>query len=1425
MRKRAQIKSKPRNVEPQHTALKKAPKYEEKSKKTLSKNWWITLILVGIFFLVLFYNTYYNASSELAIDENSEGFARYLLSGPDPYYNMRHVQGTYETGVYQYYTEQDDLLNYPLGAKGGRAPLLNMMALGFSNFLTPFMSEIDAIGYSMQFIPALFGALLVIPVYFLTKNLFNKKAGLIAAFFIAVIPIHIGSGHGSAYSLFDHDSLNLLLFFLTFLFIVLSLKERDRTRSILYAVLAGIPLAGLSMVWVEAQFLYVLIAGYAIVQYIVDIFTNKIELTSFRATSITLLTGYVVSLPVMISRFGKFPFDVPFFMVVGVIGFGLLYYLFGNKKIPWTLSLPSIFMAGASALALLYFVSTSSTGIPFLSRLSKLGDIIFGAGIYGKKVSMTIAEANTYQISHTVMSFGPALYWLGWAGFIFLLWHYYKDRLRRDYLFIIVIFALDLWLAGTAGRFLNDMVPLIAILSGWIVWFIVDKIDYKQMIRTIRSAGGGFHGIRRGVKLLNVFGILFLAIIVVLPNAYVAMDAAVPAKTYEKDDGNWTNLKWEMFGEDHSGAFGLSLYKESYWSNALNWLNQQDKNISDPSDRPAFISWWDYGFYEVAIGGHPTVADNFQDGIPPASNFHTATSEKDAVAIWIIRLLEGNKRDNSGLSSEVKQILKRHLGENNSENLVSWIEDPTMSPSYNTYIDEEFNEYITNEEINEKVLVVGSQWHENAVYHDFVDMVNNGDFGENKTGLTDDEVTWLYHDIQDATGYSIRYYGVEGYDKQIFNIFAFLSDKSLVMLGAPEDEFVEMRYSGTEYTASGSIKRTITNEPLKDYLDLSDEEKRYIQVESTPTAYKSPYFDTMFYKTYVGPYDIDQETGAKKEYKWQLPCLQMKHFYAEFISDMSKYQYYNTGKAAVVIAKYYEGALLNGSVRFNGSKVDTNLVVLKNLTYYEGAEQPIEHDSFNYISSGENATEEFSVIAGAGSYLQLRKNVGQNVFVLKNITFNGDENSEYAPITDDVAMRQTGSNYERYLNITIQPGTLTGVLYNDEDDNGVYNESFDSTVENINVKAKEIKAVENNQISEWGEETIVKTDENGLYSLSGLEPGIYRLRVYNDEGYTIHMNDVFVYEGENTYDVVNPKQGSIEGTVYFDQNQDGNYTSGEEEDEVELELKYYVYSDEGSLEEIIDVDTFTTQASGNYVFDDLIPGDYYVFEAKKGTSYETIKQISIEANTTKQYNLSLDLTAVSVTGQTLYNDEGVEGITVKFEKDESIGTNTAESTEATSDDTGNYEVELKPGTYNVSATKMEDSTLVYEMTGEKLVLTIGQEEETGNNYDIVKKSVTLSGTTSSNGANIENVTTTFTPTDSDENNTGIPAETTSDLSGDYELEIAPGDYTVYAESEEFIENDESYVYQWTGSLSLSESDISLGKTFNIDELEKQIKTV
>ena len=580
MRKRAQRRFQPATEETKYVTKPSKPIYDKK-QYGIKKNWWIVIALVGIFFMVLFLNTYFNFVSEVSINPEGEGFNKFYLSGPDPYYNLRLVKETYETGQYPYFYDPDPILNYPLGSKGGRAPLFNMMAIGFSRILSPFIDEIEAIGYSMQFVPALFGALLVFVVYFMGKELFNKKAGLFGAFFIAIIPIHLGSGHGSAYGLFDHDSFNLLLFFLTFLFLIKAIKEKDSTKSTLYAILGGVPLAALSMTWVEAQYLYTVIAIYAIVQMLFDIFTNKIEFKIFRTSSIILFSGFLISAPVISFRPDGFAPNVSLYICIIVAVFGLIYYLFGKLKIPWTLSFPTILVMGITGLGIIYFAEELSKQFSFFSPLQKLSTIIFGSGIYGQKVSMTIAEAGTYQISQTVMSYGPALYWIGWAGLVYLIYHYYKNKLRREYLFIIILFITNIWLAGIAGRFLNDMVPVIVVLSGWIVWLFVEWIDYKQMLRNIRSAGGGLHGIRRGVKFLHIFGIIFLALIIIFPNVFVAFDAAIPSVPKQREDGTYTSLKAYMYGdENYRGAYGLGIVKEKYYPDLIDLY--QKGNIRSP---------------------------------------------------------------------------------------------------------------------------------------------------------------------------------------------------------------------------------------------------------------------------------------------------------------------------------------------------------------------------------------------------------------------------------------------------------------------------------------------------------------------------------------------------------------------------------------------------------------------------------------------------------------------------------------------------------------------------------------------------------------------------------------------------------------------------------------------------------------------------
>jgi len=1419
MRKRAQQKSKTYIEQPKHVIQKSKPR-DEKSSSVIKKNWWIAISIIGIFFLVLLFNTYFNLTTEVSINSEENGLARYYLSGPDPYYNMRLVQGTYDTGRYPYYSEYDPMLDYPTGARGGRAPLFNMLALGFSRLLTPFMNEIDAIGYSMQFIPALFGALLIFPVYFIGKELFNKKAALIGILFIAIIPIHLGSGHGSAYALFDHDSFNLLLFFLTFLFLIKGIKEKNSTKSILYAILGGVPLAALSMTWVEARYLYVVIAIYVIVQMLIDIFTDKIELRVFRTSSIILFTGYLVSLPVLYTKNG-FDISIPLFLSVAITAFGTIYYLFGRKKIPWTLSLPTIFSLGAVALIFLYFIEPLEKSFRILRPLGKLSEVIFGSGIYGKKVSMTIAEANTYEISHTVMSFGPSIYWIAWAGFIFLIYSYYKTKDRRDYLFIIVLFIVNIWLAATAGRFLNDNVPLVALLSGWIIWVFIDWIDYKKMIRNIRSAGGGIHGIRRGMKFLHIFGIIFLVFIVIIPSVFVAFDAAIPNSAKQKEDGSWTTLKEYMFGEEHKGAFGLGVGKERYWGDAFGWLDEQDADIKEPTQRPGFISWWDYGFYAVALGGHPTVADNFQDGIPPAANFHTALGEKEGVIVLCIRLLEGVLNDYRDITENINNILINRTGESNAEKIVKWMKNSYESPSYGAPIGVEYDEE------NSKDYTVGQQYPANAYYHDIVELLTNDsvDPETNETiGLTDEEITWLYHDLQDESGYSIRYYGVEGYDRQIFNIFGFLSDKSILLINGIADDFVELIYTGYTVDQNGN-KISDNTWTAKEIMDMSIEERRYVVVTGNSKNFKDDYFETMFYKTYIGP-PKELEDGTKTEFDWQIPCENMKHFYTEYISDLSEYPYYNTGRASVVIAKYYEGAIINGTVYFGDTplSIPSQLAAQKEVSYTKDYSVSIKHDSNLFDENMENPGE-FQIIAGAGSNIAILRNLeldnpSYNIqpFVLKEINFTGPDGTNLAPISEDDAMRRPGSNYIRSLNITIDSANVSGFIFDDINKDGLYNGSIDEPIKDANVLFYEVlefdtSEIQNNRLVPIAESTPLRefrtSDESGYYNISGLMPGYYAVNTYLDN-ILIGQDIIDLYSGNNNYNLTKPEESTIDGVVYYDNNDNDRFDLNDEKiDGALVELHHFSsYTNSDIL-----IDSMTTGSDATYSFTDILPGQYTI-KAFDLPDYEAEETVAIYENETKSFNISMQFSPVTTSGTTKYEGSPVGDITIEFEPDESIENNTAEATSISSDENGFYEVDLKPGYYNIIVEEMDDQTLVYSYSGSKEIIK-GSETET---HDILltKHSVTISGYTSYQGTHIDNITfIEFEPDVSVVNNSALFGSiANSDENGSYKIELMPGIYEVILDYP-FSEGGQNYTYTFDGALSLENEDIISGKTYNI----------
>ncbi|MEA2053759.1 MAG: STT3 domain-containing protein [Candidatus Thermoplasmatota archaeon] len=1059
---------------------------------------WVIPLVIGAFFLVLFLNTYFNYTSGVAINGEVQSLTdKFYLAGPDPYYNARLVEKTVETGHYPYlggvHGDEDPLLNYPLGRSGGRPPLFNMVTTGVGKIISPFVGETDGLGYAMQFLPAIYGALLVIPVYMMGSRLFNKKAGILGAFMVALIPIHLSSGHGSAYSLYDHDSFILLLTTTTIMFLVMSLKEKDAKKSMIYAFMSGIGVAGVSMTWVSAEYIYAIIAVYGIAQMVIDIIASRINPSVPRTLFIALFTGYGLAFPLFWIKYGFSP-SVHLIILLAVAVFSGIYLWLGKNKIPWVISIPSIFGIGAAGLASLYVIRNTTSSL--LKPFTSISNIIFGSGIYGNKTSLTIAEASTFDFSKNVMSFGPVLYWLAWAGFLFLIYRYYKNRSRREYFLLIVWFLIEAWLTRTAGRFLNDLVPLVAVLGGWVLWMTIDKLDFQSVVKTIKGVGGGWYGLKKGVKVRHVIGAAFVVFLVVMPNGWLAFDASLPLTM----KGN--------FDTDKLGAFGLGLHTEEYWTDAFSWLRQQNEGIND-TEKPAFISWWDYGFYCAALAENPTVADNFQDGIEPAANFQTASSEKEAVAVWIVRLAEGDMAKNGGkLSGNVTKIFGEYFG-NESQDLIKILEEPAEheNTSYNKIIGEEYGgkKYLVREK--------------NAMYHDAIEML---------TKLDDEDITWIYHKIQNATGNSIRYYGVEGYDVNIFNVFTFLADKGTFGYETSEDDYFKMWY------VSDKTGQKFTPQEVR---NLSEEMTPQERIDAygnfTPqTVRKDPFYNSMVYKTYLGASVSKQIFENQTQYRQYLymlmqPTVGLKHFVVEYVSPMTqnKSLYFARGSLcfgcpAVVISKYYEGAEITGTLKSDGEAMEgVMLEVQKNVTMYDRS-VGITHD---YTLTDGNG--HFTVIAPAGNItLVVSQGAGQDRVIIKKITFNGTGN--FTPITDDEAMRRV-STWQRDIGIiNINKGSVEGTVYWDKDGDGKYNDSIDAPLPNVKVEI-------------GGREAT--TNSRGHYEVHSLLPDSYQITA-TKQGYDITgQKQVAVKPDETTINNISmvPSKVKVSGATWYDANSNG----------------------------------------------------------------------------------------------------------------------------------------------------------------------------------------------------------------------------------------------------------------------------------------------
>src|SRR5207245_2882145 len=470
-----------------------------------------------------------------------------------------------------------------------------------------------------------------------------------------------------------------------------------------------------------------------------------------------------------------------------------------------------------------------------------------GAGYFVQtKVVTTIAEDQSPGMSQIILSFGVATFGVSLAAIAYLLWQVPR---RRDpaYSLVTVWAFAAVFMAITAARFIFDASPAFAISAGFAINQVLVRADFAGMRRTYRSLAEGSwrNAVRKSVKVRHILAVLGIVFLVVLPNVWWAIDASIPFELKSHYDQQVANLLPSFLrapaynpnsGTFYFGAFGYSVPKPTdYYPAAWQWFATQDA-ATPPELRPAFLSWWDYGFEAVDRGVHPTVADNFQNGYQLPGQFITAQNETDGIALLVIRLLEGdfaanNKNfrpavtaalESAGVSSAVVRNVFLHrdayVSVVLSDPTTFGLWAPDLQPTNAAYV------FLTN-------LIAGH--------------------------LTENSVVSLYHAIRDVTGWNIGYFAV---DSRLFPISASntgifyapvkLSDHRVLNL--PDGRVLPIDFFQIFATTQNA-----QNIPLQ-LVQPGD------QVSSTTIVYQPAFYNSMFYRAYIGyaPKDLNStDTG------------------------------------------------------------------------------------------------------------------------------------------------------------------------------------------------------------------------------------------------------------------------------------------------------------------------------------------------------------------------------------------------------------------------------------------------------------------------------------------------------------------------------------------------------------------------------------
>ncbi|MFP3910331.1 MAG: STT3 domain-containing protein, partial [Archaeoglobaceae archaeon] len=323
------------------------------------------------------------------------------LSGNDPWYYYRIIQS-----LLTHFPERiwfDAFTNYPYGTGTHFGPFvvyLGAILAKLGGATTP-----EALRGVLAFVPTIGGTLLVFPAYLLTKELFNKKAGVIAALLIIMVPGQLL--HRSVLSFNDHHIWEVLWMITTLALFAYSVNkwssksamENLKSNSVIAPVFTGLAIGLYLYSWAPGFIVVLILTLYVLVAYILKDWINiRAENIAFIGI-VAFLTAAIVYLPFAFQEPGfSFARYSPFQLLIllGVTGVMAVFYGIGELEKRGYYQRLGIkeqyaFPATIVVLGMIIFALMSVLASSFVERITSILGVVQKTG-----GALTVAEIQPF---------------------------------------------------------------------------------------------------------------------------------------------------------------------------------------------------------------------------------------------------------------------------------------------------------------------------------------------------------------------------------------------------------------------------------------------------------------------------------------------------------------------------------------------------------------------------------------------------------------------------------------------------------------------------------------------------------------------------------------------------------------------------------------------------------------------------------------------------------------------------------------------------------------------------------------------------------------------------------------------------------------------------------------------------------------------